>query len=230
MIAQRGSECDQRPEGETSASPCSSGLSSPPSDIGSSRLTNSLINTTRLGIAVNEINKSLHGIQSALAITEPRSIHPCSCSHERDNLERFVLQLKRLVADMQSAQLVDTRIYQGIQPPSDRDIKVDFYQLISGIEQICLSFVAHEETYPPLPNVWNQQSSLFPLIQRASTANQESWMAIMCIQPPGKVETLRCFVAASVFMNVFEHGDLGVLGVSCYLLAKYRETILLCGE
>ncbi|KAK8024393.1 hypothetical protein PG993_012459 [Apiospora rasikravindrae] len=33
-------------------------------------------------------------------------------------------------------------------------------------------------------------------------------------------------VSASVLVNVFENGDLGLLSDSCYLLAKYRETVL----
>lgn len=229
-MAQQESRSDQGPNGDTVASPCSSGLSSPPSDIGSRPLVDSPMENTRFGIAVDEINRSLHGIHSALAITESQSIRSCNCSQERENLERLVLQLKRQVADMQSARLVDARMSQGIHPPTDRDIKLEFYQLLSGIDQICLSLARGDETCPPLPNVWDRQSPLGPLIHRASTANQESWMAIMCTQPPGKVEILRCLIAASVFMNVFEHSDLGLLGGSCYLLGKYRETILLRGE
>ncbi|KAK7947043.1 uncharacterized protein PG986_011364 [Apiospora aurea] len=127
---------------------------------------------------------------------------------------------------MEKAQVDDARIQQGFFPPSDQDIQLDFHQLLSGIDQVCLALASDGDNSVPLPSVWDRQSPVAPLIQRASTASQESWMTLMCTQPPVRVDTLRCLIAASVLVNVFEHGDLGLLSGSCYLLAKYRKTVL----
>ncbi|KAK7973140.1 hypothetical protein PG988_007274 [Apiospora saccharicola] len=206
--------------------PDNSELSPPPIDVDSNQSVVPPVISTRLDFAVNEINRSLHNIHDALRSTDTRSEQHHNCIDERDELRRLVSQLEKKVIDIERAQLVNARIDQGILPPTDHDVKLDFHQLLSSIDQVCLSLDGND-LLQPLPSVWDSQSPLAPLIQRASAANHQSWMTLMCTQPPGKVETLRCLIATSVVMDVFEHCDLGLLGGSCFLLTKYREAVLL---
>ncbi|KAK8004932.1 hypothetical protein PG990_010969 [Apiospora arundinis] len=221
----RGLQFDQRADDDDGASP---GSFSTLSDVTSAQsMVTPQMMSARPSLTATEHSRSLIDINDAATNNETRSEHHCDCGNEANELRRSVSQLEKKVVDIERAQLINHRIAQGTLQPSDYDAQLGFHRLLTDIDQVCLALASGEESPPLLPSVWDRQSPLTPLTQRAAAANHQSWVVLTCTQPPERVEALRCLIAASVMLDVFEHGDLGSLGDTCFLLNKYREAVLL---